>query len=151
LYQSQLDEKQIDCVLQTGSVEAFDIPPKFVDQCERFIRLLNREATRASISYENLVNRAEHVPTEVDLTDEVVEERQHDGQVTRDLEIALFVEKLKEYMSPVELSVCESIMNDVSYAKIAEGYGKSTPWVSYTLDKLKQKLTKRLKDGTITL
>ena len=36
-------------------------------------------------------------------------------------------------------------------SQIAKKYNKTAPWVRQTLDKLKQKLQRRLKDGTITL
>ena len=148
---SGLTESQIDEVVRQGKTESFEIPTKFVDQCEKAIEFISREAERASIDYVKLVNRAESIPTEVELTDETVEEKHADDQSERDLEIALFVEKLKEHMTDTELFVCEGIMNDRTYEQIAEKLGVKRSRVRQILDKLKQKLTKRLRDGTITL
>lgn len=146
-----LQEFEIEKVIRNKDLGHLEIPTKIVGQCQKEIDLVDREAKRASIDYEKLVDRAEYIPTEVDLTDETVEEKHADDQNERDLEIALFVEKLKEHMTATELFVCEGIMNDISYDDIAKELGITRSRVRQILDKLKRKLTRRLKDGTITL
>jgi len=151
LEQGKMDEQQVDYVLREGNLKPLNLSTDIGDRAEKFIVLLKREAKRSSTSYEALTSRAEYIPEEVDLTDETIEKKHVSDTDEKHLEVALFVEKLKEYMTAIELSICEGIMNDKTYDQIAQEHGRTRPWVHQRLDKLKQKLIHRLKDGTITL
>jgi RNA polymerase sigma factor (sigma-70 family) len=151
LGQQELNETQINAIIHQGDFGSHDLPTNFVDDCENIKNLIDREAERAHVSYEALLNRSEYIPEDVDLTDETIAAKYKSKEDERRLEIALFVEKLKEYMTETELSVCEGIMNDLTYEQIGEQHGNTAPWVRQILNKLKRKLQRRLSDGTITL
>jgi DNA-binding CsgD family transcriptional regulator len=46
-------------------------------------------------------------------------------------------------MTPVEIRICEGIMEDKTYEEIADEFGFQASWVSYQLDKIRGKLKKK--------
>lgn len=102
---------------------------------------LVKAAERAGISVKELVARAEFVPTEVRYNDyasaeDVVQEND------QRLQSALLIENMKKYMTPIEIRICEGIMEDKTYEAIAAEFGHKAPWINQQLDKIRERLKK---------
>lgn len=143
LAQTGLDRTEIEKAIQRKEVPK-NLPTKNVDKIERIVKLIKREADRAQISYSTLIERAEYIPIDIELTDETLENKHKGEKDERDLEIALFVENLKQYMDETELSICNGIMKDKTYEQIAKEHNRTAPWVHQKLQKLRNKLKKEL-------
>lgn len=118
-----------DCPLKDKILDLFD--------------KVSRAAERAQISMRELVSRAEYAPVNIRYDDYagVDEVLRQEGNR---LEAVLTIEKFKEHLTPVEISICEGIMEDKSYEEIAKQFNRSAPWINYKLSKMKEKLEKQI-------
>ena len=100
---------------------------------------LVKAAERASISVKELVSRAEFAPTDVKYDDYVnIEDiTQQEG---RRLQLAIIVENIKNNLTPIEIRICEGIMEDKTYETIAAEFGHKAPWVNQQLNRMRKKL-----------
>lgn len=144
-----IDQDALDSLIEHDELRKIDVDEGVHKELHRLLDLIHREAERANIDDATLMKRAEHIPFDVELTDDLIQERYKEEKTERDLEIALFVDKLKEYMDEVELSIAEGIMDDKTYEQIANEHGKTRAWVKIKLTKLKKKLQKHLKQEAI--
>lgn len=127
---------------------------KDVDDEEPYFRVLGLAQTlreysnRAKVKDINkFIERIDNLPEEVDFSDQTPPEIHAREQEM--LEAALVVDKLKEHMNPDELKICKCIMEDKSYKEIGEELGKSKSWVAGKMDGLRNKIARRLKEGTL--
>lgn len=110
--------------------------------CSRKLTLLKRAAIRATITYEELVERILLVPQEVSYEDHVNTESSQRGQQV--LEAAMVVEQLKRHMTGEEWAVCSGIMSDCSYEEIGKIIGKSPAWICKKLVELRKRFAEEL-------
>lgn len=106
--------------------------------CVNFIDNLTNAAIRAGVSYEKFVERVEYIPENSDFSDQTAPEIYERTQ--QQLEAALVVDKLKEYMDEDELVICNGIMSDKSFKQIGLEMGKSPAWISDKIKKLRDKI-----------
>ena len=101
-------------------------------------------AERACITVKELVKRAENMPTDIRF-DDYIDSEEIDLQKEKQLELALLVESMKSYLTQEEIQICEGIMEDKTYERIAAEFGHKAPWVNQQLDKMRRKLQKKLR------
>lgn len=138
---SELTNSAINEVVSTGNFLL--LPKEFHNEGQKLVNLIDREAKRASINYKALVGRAEYIPSDVELSDKVIEEHQAFVEQEEDLDSAMFVSHLKSYMSPVELSIANGIMTGKTYEEVANEHGKTKAWVKQKLNKFRDRIMKR--------
>jgi len=98
---------------------------------------LIKAAERAGISVKELAARAEHVPTDVPY-----DEYATCVEMLDDIDRKFAIEDIKKLLTPIQVRVCEGIMQDKSYEEIAAEFGRTAPWVNQQLDKIRMKLQK---------
>jgi len=139
-----LELKHLYKAFEIGEIDmswANDCPLK-----DKILDLFNKvvkAAERAQITMKELVSRAEYAPVNVRYddyadADEIVQQKEHR------LEMALTIEKFKKHLTPVEISICEGIMEDRSYEEIAKQFNRTAPWINYKLSKMKEKLEEQI-------
>ncbi len=116
---------------------------KLMTKARNLFEKIAKAATRANISTEELVKRAEFVPTDV-----VYEEYLNPTDIVKAEEdrlfMALLVENIKPHMTAVQLIIAEYIMDGKkTYKEIGKEFGRSDAWVRQELDKLKGVLEKK--------
>jgi len=122
---------------------AFDaLEPKAVEA----FRKLKGAAERANISTEELVRRIEFMPTEVAYNEYLNPEDLLNDEEDR-LNMVLFVENLKFYLTDIEKEIVECIMNGMPYNKIAKKFNRTTPWIRQKLNVMKEKIEKEIEKG----
>jgi len=106
-------------------------------------RKLKGAAERANISIEELVRRIEFMPTEVTYNEYLDPEDLLNNEEDR-LNMVLFVENLKFYLTDIEKEIVECIMDGMPYNKIAKKFNRTTPWIRQKLDVMREKLEKKI-------
>lgn len=114
-------------------------------RCTELVKNLIKAAERAHVEYEKFIERVMIMPMDV----EYVEQEQEAEEDQRRVEAALVVSRLKEHMDKTELAICEGIMDDKSYAQIAEEFGKSKGWVYNKINALKERILSMINEGTL--
>lgn len=124
----------IDNVLLCGKIDQRINGPDKI-KCTYLINKLKKAADRARISYKKFVERVEYIPEDC-----IFNENTACNEYEKSLETALIIKKLQTYMDSTEISICQDIMNGVSYEKIGEKFNKNSVWVRRKLNKLRDKI-----------
>jgi len=115
------------------------LKPKAVEAFEK----LKSAATRANISIKELVERIKFMPIEITYDEYLNPEDLLRSEEDR-LNMILFVENLKFYLTDIEKEIVECIMDGMPYNKIAKKFNRSTPWISQKLNVIREKLEEKL-------
>jgi RNA polymerase sigma factor (sigma-70 family) len=109
--------------------------------------LLKRAAERANITLDELIERSEFIPSDVEYkeyfdveTPSTIEEDQD-----RIFKI-LTVRKLLSLMDETEKKIADGIMEGKSYMEIGAEFGKTDAWVVYKLNKFRERLKVKKED-----
>ena len=134
-------------IINSGKVENGLMTTNDEIECNKFIKKLNRLSKNVNIPYQKIINRSEYVPTAISFDDENTSQEEVFIRERQLVDAALFVDKLKDDMTDVELSIAEGIMTNKTYKEIGEAQTpkKSAPWVKQKLDKMKGKFKDKLK------
>lgn len=116
-------------------------------RCATLVGNLINAANRAMVGYEDFLERIAMAPEDTEYVDQTPPEV-HQREIEM-LEAAVVVEKLKEHMDDIELSICEGIMMDKSYEQIGRELGKTKGWVSGKMKALKTRIIKMMHDGKL--
>lgn len=126
-----------------------DIKPFSIDLHERrrmgelYGTLIEYSGEKDGLCFLKFIEKLENLPEEVDYSDQTPPEVHIRNQQM--MEAALVVDKLKEYMTPEELIICEGFMADKSFEEIGKELGKSKAWVSDKFKSFKETVRDRLK------
>ena len=104
---------------------------------------LESAAVRASITTEELVRRIEFMPTEVAFDDYLTAEDLL-REETNKLEMVMFIDDIKCYISDVEKEIIDCLLDGMPYNKVAKRFNKSTPWVRQKLNDIRDKIQKKM-------
>jgi len=109
---------------------------------------LNKLAKNSDMKVENLVERAEFVPSDMAYDESMTQEELHMRE-RRKLAAALIVSKLEEHMTDSELHVAQGIMAGKIYAEIGRTHSpkRSIAWVQKKLDEMKIKFKEKMEKG----
>lgn len=124
-----------------------ELDPEDAITCARLIVNVINAANRAKVSYTNFIERISMVPKDVEYEDQTPPEV-HQREIEM-LEAAVVVEKLKEHMDDIEISICENIMLDKSYEEIGKEFNRSKSWVAGKIKALKERITKMIREGKL--
>jgi len=144
LFRTGMDKQAINEIVRRGDISI--VPQPIQHKCLKLIELISKEAERASIDYCTLVNRSEYIPLDVEISDEVMEDKQSVNDREQELDSAMLVSHLKSNMDQVELSIANGIMIGKTYEEIAMEHGKTKAWVRQKLNKFRDKIDKRMKE-----
>ncbi len=111
------------------------------------VTMLINAANRAKVSLENFLDRIQAMP-EDELFDNQLPPEVEELQ-TRQLEAALVVDKLKQFMDREEQIICAGIMEDKSYDEIAAEFGKSKSWVAKKVKEFRQRMLEMADAGKL--
>jgi len=130
--------------LEIGALDIDDnilgeLKPKAVEAFRKF----KGAATRAHISMNELARRVEFMPVEIPYDEYLSPDDIFRDEKDR-LNMVLFVENLKRYLTDVEKEIVECIMDGMPYNKIAKKFNRTTPWICDRLRKMKVKLKEKL-------
>lgn len=106
--------------------------------CTESALFLENAAQRAGLTIEELIERTEMLPSEVELDDNV-----EDTSTEEAVYAALLIQKLKEHMEDDELLICDMIVEGRTYEEIGNVFDKGPTWVVYKLGKLRERLVKK--------
>ena len=121
--------------------------PQDAVRSAELVTFLINAANRANVSLEKFLERVQAVPEDELFDNQLppeVEERQ-----TRQLEAALVVDKLKQYMTRDEQRICSGIMEDKSYEEIARELGRSKSWVAKKIKDFRERMLKMADAGKL--
>ena len=130
---------------EVGKLETKSLKIEWLrERAQDLFEKLSNGAERAGITVKELVKRAEHIPTDIKYDDYIgVEEANLEKE--KRLEMALLIENMKSHLTETEIQICEHIMDDRTYENIAAKFGHTAPWVNQQLDKMRRKLTEKLR------
>lgn len=105
-------------------------------------KMLENAATRSGMTIENLIKRAETLPTKTDYEIEAEYNLVDGSREVKRIIATTTVDQLFTYLSPSEKRVAEGLMDGWSQSEIAETYGITPSAVSQTVKKMKRKVLK---------
>jgi len=127
------------CLSSTGFESQVHDTSNIPEECIEFFDKLLRASKRASITVEELVKRAEYLPTNTQYTENEVEDSNEE-----EVSAALLVEKIKEYMTDEELIIADGIMQGKTLGEIGEDLNISGSAVHQRLTKFKKRIMEKL-------
>jgi len=130
--------EDLDTVLNDAKFRKTILPALVNDEVNLDITLLKRAAVRASITFEQLVERALVLPMLVttDISSELIEE-----DTSQDALIAkLIVDKIKLLLDEDELAVADLIMQDRTKEEIGEILAHTPLWVNNRIKSIRRKV-----------
>lgn len=130
--------EDFDAVLSDKTFRRIILPAKVNDEISKDIILLERAAKRASITFEQLVDRALVLPMVVTTENsyELIEE-----DVSQDTIIAkLVVDKIKLLLDKDELAVADLIMNDKTKEEMTDILGHTSLWINNRIKAIRRKV-----------
>jgi len=138
------DNDLLEHCLEAGKLDICDnnlglLKPK-VDEA---FRKLKGAAKRAHISMEELVERIKFMPTEITYDEYLSPDELLHNEEDR-LNMVLFVENLKVYLTDIEKEIVECIMDGMPYNKIAKKFNRPTTWICQKLRDMKKKLEEKI-------
>ena len=116
-----------------------------VDQMrlDRELEKLQKLASNQKVPYLNLIERAEFVPVDAYLHDDLSQAEMYEAERRR-MAAALMVSKLQDRMTSEELHVANGIIAGKSYGEIGRTHDpkRSIAWVMKKLNEMKEKFTR---------
>lgn len=107
---------------------------------------IQNAAKRAGVEFNRFLERIEHVPKDVNYSEQVDADQHSDNE--QQLEAALVVNQIKQEMDEEEKIICDGIMQGKTYEEIGAGFGKSKAWVAGKLKSFREKLISKLGEET---
>jgi len=103
---------------------------------------LEKLAKNSGVPYTNLIKRAEYIPTDYYLSDDMSQEELWQAERRR-MAAALMVSKLQDKMTDSEIHITNGIMAGKSYGEIGRTHDpkRSIAWVKQQLDKMRERFT----------
>lgn len=123
-----------DTVLMYGKIDK-KIKGNDRKECIHSVNNLKKAASRVKAEYKKFVKQVEYIPENCVFNENTISNNHEES-----LETALMIKKLQTYMDPIELSICQDIMEGISYEQIGKKFDKTAVWVRYRLDKLRDKI-----------
>jgi DNA-directed RNA polymerase sigma subunit (sigma70/sigma32) len=111
---------------------------------DKELKKLKTLAKNSEVTLENLVKRAEFIPTDMSYDESMTQEQLHVREQRR-LAAALMVSKLEDQMTEDELHVAHGIMAGKSYAEIGRTHPKkySIAWVQKKVNEMREKFQRK--------
>lgn len=135
---------KISYILKRGTVDNIDKIHK-VDyiRIEKEFEKLSKLAKNSGVPYRNLVERAEYVPIDSYLHDDLAQDEMYEAERRR-MAAALMVSKLQDKMTEEEIHVANGIIAGKSYGEIGRTHvpKRSIAWVQNQLNNMKEKFNK---------
>ena len=134
-------------IISSGKIENKLMTANDETECNKFLKKLKRLSKNVNIPYQRIIDRSEYIPTAISFDDEDTSQEEIFIRERQLVDAALLVDKLKDNMTDVELSIAESIMANKTYKEIGEAQTpkRSAPWVKQKLDKMKDRFKNKLK------
>jgi RNA polymerase sigma factor (sigma-70 family) len=146
LQQRGFYNEDIHILLSNEEIEG-NVPEDIENECREIAKNIKNIADRANITIRKLIERAVFIPLDTEIKESENIEIAYDREEEK-MHAALIVDKLKKFMTDEELQIAEGIMAGKTYAEIAEGQGKTPPWVLQKLEKMRERLVKKInKEG----
>jgi len=116
------------------------------DRVSSELAKLRRLSENSGVPYENLVKRAEFIPSDMSYDESMSQEELHKREQRR-LAAALMVSKLEDHMTDEELHVAKGIMAGYSYGEIGRTHNpkRSIAWVMDKVNQMRDKFKIKLK------
>lgn len=138
------DNDLLECCLEAEKLDICNnnlglLKPK----ADEAFRKLKGAAKRAHVSMEELVGRIKFMPTEIAYDEYLSPDELLHNEEDR-LNMVLFVENLKVYLTDVEKEIVECIMDGMPYNKIAKKFNRPTTWICEKLRDMKEKLEEKI-------
>jgi RNA polymerase sigma factor (sigma-70 family) len=125
-------------VLETKKIpKEFGNNDRVIARCSKLLSNLQSAAQRAKVSYLKFLDRISIIPNDVSYEDCTASIMCNQDKMA---EVSEIVERLKKCMDDDELSICNGIMEDLSFDEISKKLGKSKSWVSKKLSKLRERI-----------
>jgi RNA polymerase sigma factor (sigma-70 family) len=145
LYMYAISMPSVDKVLSEGKLTkeiTSKLPPSDIKLCKNSIQRLKKLSKNSEVSYENLVNRSEFIPSDVSYEDEYVSQEQVFEHETRAMHLAILVSKIKDQMTARELEVAEGVMLGKTYEEIGSEQNpkRTAAWVKQQLNNVKKRI-----------
>jgi len=128
-------------VLKCGEIhKAIAVPEGELRRVQEELDKLKNVSKSFGVNYENLITRAEFVPSDM-AYDETMTQEELQVREKRRLAAALVVSKLQDDMTEEELHVANGIMAGKTYAEIGRTHEpkRSIAWVQKKLEEMKEK------------
>ena len=111
---------------------------------------LKRLAKNSKVRIEDLIERAEFVPSDMSYDEDMTQDELFKREQRR-LSAALIVSELEDYMSDKELHIARGIMAGKSYAEIGRTHDpkRSIAWVQNEVEKMREKFKNKLKKESL--
>jgi len=146
-YNVHLDS--IRYILKSGELPGFvKFNTKDHARMEEELSKLNKLVKNSEVSLENLIDRAEFVPSDMAYDESMTQEELHKRE-RRKLAAALVVSKLEDHMTEEELHIAQGIKAGKTYAEIGRTHNpkRSIAWVRSKLDEMKIKFKEKMGKG----
>lgn len=140
-----IDRTDIQESFEKNELEFFngvEASEKLVKKAKDLFNNILKAASRAGISAEELIKRAEFVPADIMYKEHLSPSDMVEAEGDR-LFTALFVDSIKKHMTSTQLTIAEYIMDGKTYKEIGSKFGHSDVWVRQELDKLRNVLEKK--------
>jgi RNA polymerase sigma factor (sigma-70 family) len=136
-------------IVHAGEIEDKNITSNDIIECNKFFKKLKRLSKNVNIPYQKIIDRSEYIPTAISFEDEETSQEEVFNRERQLIDAALLVDKLKDDMTEIELSIAEGIMSGKTYKEIGNTQQpqRSAPWVKQRLDKMRSRFRDKLKEG----
>ena len=138
LHSGGVEQEKIEMFLKGHIV---DTPRETIRRSAELLTFLKNEAERAKISLAEIVERAKTVPHVSPNVDEI----ESDDRREEKMYAKLLVDDLKSHMSEKELKIAELIMKGKTFEEIGKEFDRSDAWVAQQLEKMRERLKKKIK------
>ncbi len=138
LFAENIDDDAVNYIIISGRIDTLDINDSLKKRCISHVENLKKAAYRANIELDELVKRAEYIPSAHEY-----DERYSGSNVFEDnLLTNIMIEKLKDKMDIVDRDIAQRILSGQSYTEIGKAYNKSKGWALKRMTRFGNRLRK---------